>query len=82
MGRKMNAAEITALVTAFATCITAVGGVIIAIRTSGVRRTVDETHALVNQRYTDLVTYQEKLTSTLQEAGVKIPGDMSLKREQ
>jgi hypothetical protein len=82
MGKKMDASQIIALATAIATCITAIGGVIIAIRTSGVRRTVDETHALVNQRYTDLVTYQEKLTSTLQEAGVKIPGDMSLKREQ
>jgi hypothetical protein len=81
-GDKMNAAEIAALATAVATCITAVGGVIIAIRTSGVRKTVNETHELVNQRYTDLVAYQEKLVKTLQEAGVIIPVDRSLKRTQ
>lgn len=77
----MDASVIIAIATALATVITAIGGVIIAIRTGEVKKTVDHTKELVNQRYTDLVSYQEKLVKTLQEAGVRIPNDLSLKRD-
>lgn len=76
----MDASEIIALATALATVITAIGGVIIAIRTAEMKRTVDHTKDLVNSRYDDLVAYQEKLVKTLQGAGVRIPDDTSLKQ--
>lgn len=77
----MEASEIIAIATAIATVITAIGGVIIAIRTAEVKKTVEHTKDLVNSRYTDLVSYQERLVATLQNAGIKIPGDVSLNRD-
>lgn len=78
---RMESSEIIALATAVATVITAIGGVIIAIKTSQVTKTVNHTKELVNQRYTDLVAYQESLVAALQGAGVRIPRDVSLKHE-
>jgi hypothetical protein len=75
----MTVAEVIQIITAVAACITAIGGVIIAIRTGLVKKTLDETHVMLNQQRTDMYKYQEDLVKTLQDAGIAIPTDSSLK---
>jgi flagellar motor component MotA len=60
----MSATEIIQIITALTTLITAIGGVVIAVRTTTVKRTVDETQTMLSEQ-------QEKLTTSLQNVCVK-----------
>lgn len=74
------------IVTAFASVLTAFGGLLLSVayvipafRT--VRKTkiaVDEVHTIVNQQRTDAQRYQIALVSALKAAGIDVPIDQSL----
>lgn len=77
----MTAADIAVIITAAATAVTAIGGLVLAfavlIPTLRVGR---ETHHLVNQTRTDMLRREEVLIAALQAGGVAIPPDESLAR--
>jgi predicted tellurium resistance membrane protein TerC len=78
--------SVASVVTAIATSVTTVGGVILtwkglipAIRTGkDTLRTAEETHHLVNQSRTDAAKYTQDLTDLLQSHDISIPHDKSL----
>jgi uncharacterized membrane protein len=69
---------IVGVVTATATLVIAVGGVITALTVFlPMFRQVKQVHTIVNQQQTDLRNYQAALIIALKEGGVKVPIDQS-----
>lgn len=90
----MQASSVAGIITAVATALIALGGVITAITVlipilRGTRdnaRTIDavhgqvaEVHTMVNQQRTDAMRYQERLVEALTAAGIPVPADSSLR---
>ena len=81
---------IVGIITASATALIAVGGIITALgvflpilrQTRATVAKVDQVHQLVNQQHTDLVRYQAALVKALRTAGVEVPDDQSLPPEK
>jgi len=79
--------SLAALVTAIATALIAVGGVITSITvllpilrgTRANTRSIVEVHTIVNQQRTDAMRYQERLIEALITAGIAVPPDSSLR---
>ena len=66
------------IVTAIATVITALGGLILAFAVIiPILRNVKQVHTIVNQQQTDLKNYQAALIRALHDAGIKVPLDQS-----
>ena len=67
------------VITAIATAITAIGGLMLAL---GVMipnlRETRKIHVMVNQQRTDMIRYQAALVAALQKAGIEVPADQSL----
>ena len=80
------ATTVVGVITAFATALIAVGGVITALtvflpilrQTRATDRKVDEVHVIVNQQRTDAQRYQRALVDALHAAGVDVPADQSV----
>lgn len=83
----MTPSSLAGIITAIATALIAVGGVITSITVllpilRGTRqngRQIGEVHTLVNQQATDARRYNERLIEALNTAGVPIPRDSSLR---
>jgi hypothetical protein len=79
--RLVNAADIAVIITAVATGITAIGGLVLAFAVLiPTLRAARETHHLVNQTRTDMLRREEVLIAALQAGGIAIPPDQSLAR--
>jgi hypothetical protein len=89
----MTGSSIAGIITACATVLLAVGGVLTAISVllpilRGTRdnaaalaansTALGEVHEIVNQRYTDLNNYLRAVIRALEDAGVPVPVDQSL----
>jgi hypothetical protein len=59
------------VITALATLVTAIGGVLLAIKV------IMPTHKIVNQQRTDMIRFQTVLINTLEKHGIEIPEDQS-----
>ena len=69
-------------ITAIATVITALGGLVLAVGVLiPILRTTRSTHKIVNQQRTDMMNYQRALIKALQSAGIDIPDDQSKETE-
>jgi len=69
---------IAGIITAFATLITAVGGLIVAIKVLVPNfRETRKIHTLVNKQYTDVQQFNKALISALVKAGIDVPEDQS-----
>jgi hypothetical protein len=67
-----------AVVTAGASFVTALGGLILAFTVLlPLLRTSKETHKLVNQAHTDAINYQNALIRALKDSGIVVPRDQS-----
>jgi hypothetical protein len=78
----MPGSSAAGIITASATVLIAVGGIISALTLflPALRRTehkVDEVHMLVNQRFTDMERYQRALVKLLKDKGIAVPDDQS-----
>jgi UPF0716 family protein affecting phage T7 exclusion len=79
--------SVATLVTAIATALIAIGGVITSVTvllpilrgTRANSRQIIEVHTMVNQQRTDQLRYQERLIEALTAAGVAVPPDSSLR---
>lgn len=79
--------SVAGLITAIATALIAVGGVITSITvlvpilrgTRANTKQIVEIHTMVNQQRTDMSRYQERLIEALVAGGVAIPPDSSLR---
>ena len=69
----MSGGELAAIITAIATAVTALGGLLVAIL-----KATREVHVIINQQRTDMIRYQTALVAALRSAGVEIPEDQSL----
>jgi hypothetical protein len=67
----MDSGTIAGLVTAGATMVTAVGGLLLAVKV------IMPTHKIVNQQRTDMIRFQIVLIKTLQANGIDVPEDQS-----
>jgi hypothetical protein len=68
----------SAIITASASAITAVGGVIVAFTVLiPSLRIAKGTHSLVNQQRTDSINYQNALIRALKDKGIDVPIDQS-----
>ncbi len=77
----VSAADLAVVVTAAATAITAIGGLVLAFAVLiPTMRATRETHHLVNQTRTDMLRREEVLIAALQAGGIAIPPDQSLAR--
>jgi hypothetical protein len=71
--------SITGIITACATVLIAVGGIITALAVLvPTLRKVDGVHTIVNQQRTDMQRYQRALLDALGEAGIDAPVDQSM----
>jgi hypothetical protein len=85
--------SIASIITACATLVIAVGGVVTALTLfipilrnakEAVKNSKDavdktnEVHTIVNQQKTDMQNYQRELIATIQEGGLRIPRDQSI----
>jgi hypothetical protein len=82
--------SIVGIITAAATVITALGGLLLALavflpqmrKTREIaeesRKGITQVHMIVNQQRTDMLRYQRALTDALRRAGVEVPADQSL----
>lgn len=83
----MSSPSWAAIITAVATAFTALGGLVLAfsVLVPTLRKTrenvaaVAEVHTMVNQQRTDMMRYQEALVAALQQGGIEIPEDASLR---
>lgn len=66
--------SIAGIITAIATVITAIGGLLLILRQT---RKIDDVHKIVNQQQTDLRNYQGALIRALREKGITVPIDQS-----
>lgn len=79
------ATTVVGLITAIATGVTALGGLIVALtvlvpilrKTRQLEKKTDEVHVLVNQRFTDMERWNRSLVNALRRAGVEVPEDQS-----
>jgi len=67
----MQWGTIAGMITAAATLVTAIGGLLLAIKV------IMPTHKIVNQQRTDMLRFQTVLINTLSEHGIAIPEDQS-----
>lgn len=75
----MTASSWAGVITAIATLVTAIGGLLLAFKTVlPMYRQVEETHKIVNQQRTDLMRYQVALVRALRESGIDVPIDQSI----
>lgn len=71
--------SITGIITAFATAITALGGLVAAlVILIPLLRETRKVHTIVNQQRTDMLRYQRALLATLRAHGIEPPADQSL----
>lgn len=78
------------VITAIATVFTALGGLVLAfsVLVPTLRKTrenvvaVNDVHTMVNQQRTDMLRYQETLVTALQQGGIKVPADTSLRPDK
>ena len=83
----MNPSSLAGIITAVATVLIAIGGLITSITVllpilRGTRANtaqIAEVHVMVNQRLTDAQRYQERLMEELVSRGIAIPRDSSLR---
>jgi len=69
---------IAGTLTAAATMLTALGGLLVAIKVLvPTKKQIQEVHTIVNQQKTDMERYQRALVATLAEHGITIPADQS-----
>lgn len=67
-----------AIITAGASAVTALGGVIVAFTVLiPSLRIAKNTHTLVNQSHTDAINYQNALIRALKEKNIEVPVDQS-----
>lgn len=86
----MNPSSTAGVVTAIATVLTALGGVIAALallipilrETRANGHQTREIHTIVNQQRTDSLNYQRALIRALADRGIDIPVDQSLPAEE
>lgn len=76
----MTPAGIAIVIAAVTSLITAIGGVLLAVRQADVKAQVIRTYITVNQQRTDMLRLIETYQQLLQRAGVTIPVDVSLAR--
>ena len=91
----MDPSSLAGIITAVATVLIAVGGLVTAVTVlvpilRGTRsnagsiaatgKAVTEIHVLVNQRLTDATRYNERLAEELVSHGIPVPRDSSLRR--
>lgn len=70
--------SLAAVLTAAATLITAIGGVIVTVKVMIPNFKVNKsTHTIVNQQRTDMLRFQKTLINTLNLHGIDIPEDQS-----
>ena len=82
----MNPSSWAGVITATATVVTAIGGLVLAVSvlipnlraSREVKKAVAEVHTIVNQQRTDSQRYQAALIKALQNAGIDVPDDQSL----
>lgn len=67
----MEWGTIAGMITAFATLLTAIGGLLLAVKV------IMPTHKIVNQQRTDMIRFTTVLKRTLTEHGIEIPEDQS-----
>ena len=75
------------VITAIATVFTALGGLVLAFSVlvptlRKTRENVAAVHTMVNQQRTDMLRYQETLVTALQQGGIKVPADTSLRPDK
>lgn len=83
----MSASSLAGVITAVATCLIALGGVVTAFSvllpilrgTKNNSVQIQEVHTIVNQQRTDSMKYQEELIAALNIHGIRIPPDNSLR---
>ncbi len=64
--------------TAFATVITALGGLFVAIKVLiPTKKQIVQVHDIVNQQRTDMLNYQRALENVLKLHGIEVPADQS-----
>lgn len=74
----MTASSLAGVITAFATLLTALGGLVVAIKVIIPMKTeTKKIHTLVNQQHTDLIRRITVLTRALVKEGIDIPEDQS-----
>jgi hypothetical protein len=86
----MNPSSWAGVITAVATVVTAIGGLVLAVAVliPNLRASreaiakVDQVHTIVNQQRTDAQRYQVALVRALRKAGVEVPDDQSLTEAQ
>jgi hypothetical protein len=67
------------IITAIATALTAMGGLLLAVKVLiPTKRVAEEVHHMVNQEKTDRLRFQAVLIQKLDEAGIEIPIDQSV----
>jgi hypothetical protein len=72
-----------AIITAGASLITALGGLILAFTVLiPLLKTSKDTHKIVNQQRTDMMSYNRALLRALRDADVTIPQDQSLPEDK
>ena len=78
----MPPSTVAGIITAIAASITAVGGLTAALALLiPILRQVREVHTLVNQKASDDAVYQRDLIDALRKAGIDVPRDKSLGKE-
>lgn len=74
--------DAAAIITALGTLVTAISGVIILFRkVKALESKTDEVHVLVNSNHKSMLRREEALISALQQAGIEIPPNDSLRVE-
>jgi hypothetical protein len=75
----MTGSSWAGIITAFATLLTALGGLILALKTIvPMKREVHATHKIVNQDKTDRDNFNRALIRALESHGIEVPLDQSL----
>ena len=70
--------NLAGVITAFATVLIAIGGIITAVAVLiPILRTTRSTHKIVNQQRTDMLNFQRALIRALTDHGIPIPVDQS-----
>ena len=70
---------IAEIITAIATALTALGGLLLAAKVLiPTKRVAEEVHHMINQEKTDRLRFQAALIQKLNEAGIEIPVDQSV----
>lgn len=79
----MTGSSLAGVVTAFASVITACGGLVLSFTVLiPLLRTARSTHRIVNQERTDRLNYQAALIRALESKGIEVPVDQSAPQPQ